>query len=161
MDKKFIEESFPVNEVSQESSKEKYIRDGHISTLHIWWARRPLASSRSSNFAALINEANDIEDWNKKRNFIVKLCKWDNLNNRKIIDQARKEILKSNNGISPKIIDPFAGGGAIPLEAIRLGCNTYASDYNPVAVLIEKCTLEFPIKYKDTLVMYQNGEIGF
>lgn len=146
-EKRFIEESFPVKEVSEESAREKNIRHGHISTLHIWWARRPLASSRATAYAALIPAVKNIEEWNKKRDFIIDLCKWENSNNKDLIEKARKEILEANNGKPPKVLDPFAGGGSIPLEALRLGCETYASDYNPVAVLIEKCTLEYPQKY--------------
>jgi len=151
-EKRFIEESFPVKEVSEESAKEKNIRHGHISTLHIWWARRPLASSRATAYAALIPNPKNAEEWNKKRNFIIELCKWGNSLNKNLIEKARKDILEANGGKAPKILDPFAGGGAIPLEALRLGCETYASDYNPVAVLIEKCTLEYPQKYGEKLV---------
>jgi len=150
-DKRFIEESFPVKEVSEESAKEKNIRHGHISTLHIWWARRPLASSRATAYAALIPASKNTEEWNKKRNFIIELCKWKNSLNKNLIEKARKDILEANGGKIPKVLDPFAGGGAIPLEALRLGCETYASDYNPVAVLIEKCTLEYPQKYGEQL----------
>lgn len=146
-DKRFIEESFPVKEVSKESAREKNIRHGHISTLHIWWARRPLASSRATNYAALIPAPKNIEEWQKERDFIVELCKWENSNNKKILERARRKILEANGGVPPKVLDPFAGGGAIPLEALRLGCETYSNDLNPVAVLIQKCTLEFPQKY--------------
>lgn len=146
-DKRFIEESFPVKEVSEESAKEKSVRHGHISTLHIWWARRPLASSRATNYAALIPAPKDDAEWDKKKQFIIDLCKWGNSNNRHLIDRARKDILEANGGKPPKVLDPFAGGGAIPLEALRLGCETYAGEYNPVANLILKCTLEYPQKY--------------
>lgn len=145
--KRFIEESFPVKEVSEYSSKEKNIRHGHISTLHIWWARRPLASSRASIYAALTPEPVDEEERLKKSQFITRLSKWENSLNREIIEKTHREILEANNGKPPKVLDPFAGGGAIPLEALRLGCETYASDLNPVAVLILKCTLEYPQKY--------------
>ena len=145
--KRFIEESFPVKEVSAESAREKYIRHGHISTLHIWWARKPLASSRATVYAALIPPPKDTEDWNRKRNFISNLSKWENSFNSHLIETARREILETNGGVPPKVLDPFGGGGAIPLEALRLGCETYSSDLNPVAVLIQKCTLEFPQKY--------------
>ena len=145
--KRFIEETFPVKEVSAESAREKYIRHGHISTLHIWWARKPLASSRATAYAALISPPNDTEDWNRKRNFISNLSKWENLLNTHLIETARREILQANGGVPPKVLDPFGGGGAIPLEALRLGCETYSNDLNPVAVLIQKCTLEFPQKY--------------
>jgi hypothetical protein len=146
-DRRFIEEAFPVREVSVESAKEKNIRHGHISTLHIWWARRPLASSRATAYAALIPAPKDEKEREEKKKFIVELSKWENSLNPALIERAREEILKANGGKPPKVLDPFAGGGAIPLEALRLGCEVYASDYNPVAVLIEKCTLEYPQKY--------------
>jgi putative DNA methylase len=151
-DTRFIEYSFPVKEVSREGAKEKNIRHGHISTLHIWWARRPLATSRATNYASLIPAPKSDEEYKKKRNFIIELSKWENSLNQELIDKARKGILEANNGIPPKVLDPFGGGGAIPLEALRLGCEVYSNDYNPVAVLIQKCTLEFPQKYgKETL----------
>jgi len=148
-DKRFIEESFPVKEVSIESAREKNIHHGHISTLHIWWARRPLASSRATNYAALIPTVSpdDKKEFNKKRNFIIDFSKWENSLDQSMIKQAREDVLKANNGKPPKVLDPFGGGGAIPLEALRLGCETYSNDYNPVAVLIQKCTLEYPQKY--------------
>ncbi|MDY6865121.1 MAG: DUF1156 domain-containing protein [Halobacteriota archaeon] len=146
-DKRFIEESFPVKEVSEESAKEKNIRHGHISTLHIWWARRPLASSRATAYAALISTPVDIDEWNKKRQFIIDFSKWENALDPGLIERAREDILKANDGKPPKVLDPFGGGGAIPLEALRLGCETYSNDLNPVAVLIQKCTLEYPQKY--------------
>ena len=145
--KSFIERYFPVKEVSEESAREKNIRHGHISTLHIWWARKPLASSRASVYAALTPEPKDEEERLKRSQFIHNLSKWENSLNKNLIERAREEILKANVGKPPKVLDPFAGGGAIPLEALRLGCETYASDLNPVAVLIEKCTLEYPQKY--------------
>ena len=147
VDKRFIEDSFPVKEVSVESSREKDIRSGHISSLHVWWARRPLSSSRVTSYASLIPAAEDEIDWVKKKNFIIELSKWENTLNNNIIDKAKSDILDLNKGIAPKVLDPFSGGGAIPLEALRLGCETYANDYNPVAVFLEKCTLEFPMKY--------------
>lgn len=146
-DKRLIEVTFPVKEVSEESAREKNIRHGHISTLHIWWARRPLASSRATNYAALVPAPKDIEELENKRQFVAELSKWENSLNEIIIEKARKDILEAFKGRRPRILDPFAGGGAIPLEALRLGCETYASDYNPVAVLILKAVLEYPQKY--------------
>lgn len=146
-DRRFVEETFPVKEVGEEAAREKSIRHGHISTLHIWWARRPLASSRAIDFAALIPVFGKSEENQRKKDFIVKLSKWDNSLNRALVAEARKVILESNGGKPPKVLDPFAGGGAIPLEALRLGCETYASDYNPVATLLLKCTLEYPEKF--------------
>jgi len=145
--KRFIEVSFPVKEVSIESAREKNIRHGHISTLHIWWARRPLASSRATTYAALIPAPKNDLGWHKKRQFIIDLSKWENSLNPVVIEKARKDILEASGGEPLKILDPFAGGGAIPLEALRLGCETYAGEYNPVATLILKCTLEHPQKY--------------
>ncbi|CUT03203.1 DUF1156 domain-containing protein [Candidatus Kryptobacter tengchongensis] len=147
MKKNFIEISFPVKEVSEESAREKNIRHGHISTLHIWWARRPLASSRTTSYAALIPEPEDSVEWEKKRQFIIELSKWENSLNQTIIERARRDILSANGGKPLRVLDPFAGGGSIPLECLRLGLETYAGDYNPVAVLILKCTLEYPQKY--------------
>ena len=156
--KRFIEESFPVKEVSVESAKEKNIRHGHISTLHIWWARRPLASSRSTNFAALVPASDDPVEWQKRRDFIIEFSKWENSLRQDLIERARKEILDANGVVPPKVLDPFAGGGAIPLEALRLGCETYASDLNPVAVLLLKCTLEYPQKHGRPVPKKVTGE---
>jgi adenine-specific DNA methylase len=145
--KRFIETTFPVKEISQISAREKNIRHGHISTLHIWWARRPLAASRATAYAALTGIPKDDNEQKKKREFIINLSKWENSNNTILLEKARKEILDFYGGNPPKVIDPFTGGGSYPLEAMRLGCETYANDYNPVAVLIEKATLEYPQKY--------------
>ena len=145
--KRFIEETFPVKEVSEESAREKNIRHGHISTLHIWWARRPLASSRATAYAALTLPPENTDEWSRKRDFIINLSEWENSLNAPLIERARKEILEANGGVPPKVLDPFGGGGAIPLEALRLGCETYSNDLNPVAVLMQKCTLEYPQKY--------------
>lgn len=146
-DRRFIEESFPVKEVGIESAREKNIRHGHISTLHIWWARRPLSSSRATNYAALIPAPENVDEWNKTREFIINFSKWENSLDQSMIQKAREDILKAYGGKPPKVLDPFGGGGAIPLEALRLGCETYSNDLNPVAVLIQKCTLEYPQKY--------------
>lgn len=158
--RRFIEESFPVKEVSVESAKEKNIRHGNISTLHVWWARRPLASSRATNYAALIPASKNIEQWNKTRQFIIDFSKWENSLNQSMIQKAREDILKANGGKLPKVLDCFAGGGAIPLEALRFGCDVYASDYNPVAVLILKCTLEYPQKFGMPNKVKGNGWTG-
>jgi putative DNA methylase len=145
--KKFIEISFPVKEVSIESAREKNIRHGHISTLHVWWARRPLASSRATNYASLIPAPETIDEWNKKRQFIIDFSKWENSLDPILIDKAIEDIMRANGGKPPRVLDPFGGGGSIPLEALRLGCETYSNDLNPVAILIQKCILEYPQKY--------------
>ncbi len=166
-DRRFLEESFPVKEVSQSSVTEKNIRHGHISTLHIWWARRPLAASRATAYAALVPACDDIEAWLKRRDFIVDLCRWENSHNSHLLERARREIyaahaarlseelgqtvtvedIESGRYPPPRVLDPFAGGGSYPLESLRLGCEAYANDYNPVAVLIEKAILEYPQKF--------------
>ena len=147
MKESFIEQDFPIKEVSMESTREKNIRHGHISTLHIWWARRPLAASRATIYSALTSKATTDQERIEKLAFIAELSKWENSINTRLIERAQKDILHANDGVPPKILDPFAGGGAIPLEALRLGCDVYSSDLNPVAVLIEKATLEYPQRY--------------
>lgn len=151
MKKKFIEYDLPLAVISEESAREKNIRHGHPSTLHIWWARRPLASSRATAFAALIDDPGPENP--EKRAEIMKLIEeitpWEAVKNGNsdAIRRAQAMIAEQYGGTPPKALDPFAGGGSIPLEALRLGCETYASDYNPVAVFIEKATLEWPRKY--------------
>jgi len=142
-------------------------RHGHISTLHIWWARRPLAASRATAYAALVPPPETPEEWQKQRDFIVRLSKWENSLDPSVLEKARRAIyaahaerlsrelgrpvtvedIEAGRVPPPRVLDPFAGGGAIPLEALRLGCEVYAGDYNPVAVLILKATLEYPQKY--------------
>ena len=146
-DKRFIEDTFPVKEISAESALEKHIRRAHISTLHIWWARKPLAASRATATAALMSAPKDIDEWSQKRDFIINFSRWKNSLDLQLIQRARREIIEANGGVPPKVLDPFGGGGSIPLEALRLGCETYSNDLNPVAVLIQKCTLEYPQKY--------------
>jgi len=146
-EKSFIEVTFPIKKVSEESSREKNIRHGHISTLHIWWARRPLASSRATTYAALIPYPSTEKEAKEKAKFIAELSKWENSLNEDYIKKAREDILKANNGKTLRVLDPFSGGGSIPLECLRLGLETHAVEYNPVAVLILKCTLEYPQRY--------------
>ena len=148
MERRFIEESFPIKEISKESNSEKSARHGHPSLLHVWWARRPLAASRSTNYASLIPHKKTKLD--RERNFIENLSKWKNSLNLEYLEIARKNILKHNNRQRPKILDPFAGGGAIPLESLRLNCETFANDYNPVSTLILKCTIEYPQKFNSS-----------
>lgn len=145
--KSFIEVTFPIKEVSEESAREKNIRHGHISTLHIWWARRPLASSRATTYAALISYPSTEKEAKEKAKFIVELSKWENSLKEDLIQKAREDILKTNGGKPLRVLDPFSGGGSIPLECLRLGLETHAVEYNPVAVLILKCTLEYPQRY--------------
>lgn len=159
-EKRFIEASFPVKEVSEESAREKNIRHGHISTLHIWWARKPLAASRAVVYAALTPEPKSEQERLARANFIHELSKWENSLEPYYIEKARKEILEANGGVPPRVLDPFAGGGSIPLETLRLGCETYASDLNPVAVLLEKATLEYPQKYGQPITIKEQTPMG-
>jgi len=145
-ERRFIEEFFPIREIGEESRKEKRNRHGHISTLHLWWARRPLAASRASIYATLIDLPNEEKRVKESYNFITKLAKFENSLNLDILDEAKKNIQKNRNK-TPKVLDPFSGGGSIPLESIRLGCETYASDYNPVSILILKCTFQYPLEF--------------
>lgn len=143
MKKAFIEYDFPLKEVSEHSAREKNIRNGPISTLHPWWARRPQAASRATIYASLIPIPKSEKERKSHLDFIQKLANWDNVNNEKIIEKAKSNILKENGGKSPKVLDPFGGGGSIPFEALRLGCDVLSSDLNPVAVLIQKATIEY------------------
>ncbi len=142
-DRRLIEESFPLKEVSEHSKHEKNVRHGHISTLHIWPARRPLAASRAAIIAALMPDPGDEEGRAELNKKIASITKW-GTENGPALDYFRKEIRKAYGGRAPRVLDMFAGGGAIPLEAMRLGCDVTAIDYNPVAWFILKCTLEFP-----------------
>ncbi|WP_211207072.1 DUF1156 domain-containing protein [Thermus igniterrae] len=142
-ERRLIEHRLPLKEISEASAREKSIRHGHISTLHIWWARRPLAASRAAVFATLV------PDTDENYELVKRIVPWEAVkdgNNPDILE-ARRRVLEANGGQPPRVLDPFAGGGAIPLEALRLGCETYALDLNPVAYLILKATLEYPQKY--------------
>ena len=143
--RRFIEEHFPIKEVSAEASRDKSVRHGHISTLHYWWARRPLAASRSTIYASLIPAATDAKEIECQKRNIAELSRWQNPMNEDVVNKARRHIL-SYNRTAPRVLDPFSGGGSIPLEALRLGCETYASDYNPVATLIVRATTEYPFQ---------------
>jgi putative DNA methylase len=158
MKKKLIEVALPLEAINKESAREKPIRHGHPSTLHLWWARRPLAACRAVLFASLVDDPSSLpeqfpteadQDKERQRLFrlIEELVKWDNSNNPTILKAAHDEILKSTNGHPPPIYDPFCGGGSIPLEAQRLGLEAHGSDLNPVAVLITKALIEIPPKF--------------
>lgn len=156
--RKLIEVALPLEAINRESAREKSIRHGHPSTLHLWWARRPLAACRAVLFAQLVDDPSarpeefptqEAQDVERQRLFalIEELVKWENTTNEKLLAEAHAEILKSTDGKPPPILDPFAGGGSIPLEAQRLGLEAHASDLNPVAVLINKALIELPPKW--------------
>jgi putative DNA methylase len=174
--KKLIEVALPLEAINEASAREKSIRHGHPSTLHLWWARRPLAAARAVIFAQMVDDPSSYPDLfptekaqekERQRLFriIEDLVKWENTTNEEVIQKARDEIWRSwrrtcaenadhpradeifNRDKLPAFHDPFAGGGALPLEAQRLGLEAYASDLNPVAVLINKAMIEIPPKF--------------
>ena len=156
--RKLIEVALPLEAINKASAREKSIRHGHPSTLHLWWARRPLAACRAVLFASLVDDPSShpdkfpdeaAQDEERQRLFrlIEELVKWENTTNETVLDAARAEIMKSTDGNPPPVLDPFAGGGSIPLEAQRLGLEAHASDLNPVAVLINKALIEIPPKF--------------
>lgn len=175
-DRRLIEDFLPIQAISAEASREKSVRKGHISTLHLWWARRPLVACRAAVYGALVPASRFIPENgpdNKKQSlgranaakFIERLCKYPG--NPTVIKEAQRHILEAHaerltketgkpvtiedieegRAPRPKVLDMFAGGGAIPLEALRLGCEAYALDLNPVAHIIQLCTLVYPQKY--------------
>ena len=176
--KKLIEVALPLDAINAASAREKSIRHGHPSTLHLWWARRPLAAARAVIFAQMVDdpasvpelfptEAEQERERTRLFRLIEELVKWKNTTNEGLLERAREEIRNSwrraceDNSAHPHAAelfdperlpafhDPFAGGGALPLEAQRLGLEAYASDLNPVAVLINKAMIEIPPKFAD------------
>lgn len=156
--KKLIEVALPLDKINEACAREKSIRHGHPSTLHLWWARRPLAAARAVIWASLVDDPSSHpelfpteEDQHQERErlfaILEKLVIWENSNNQDVLDAAKKEILKYNHGEFPTLLDPFAGGGAIPLEAQRLGLKAIAHDLNPVAVMINKAMIEIPPRF--------------
>jgi len=175
-DRRLIEDYLPIQAISAEAAREKSVRKGHISTLHLWWARRPLVACRAAVYGALVPASRFVPENgpdNKKQSlgranaakFVERLCKYPG--NPTVIKEAQRHILEAHaerlttetgkkvtvedieegHAPRPKVLDMFAGGGAIPLEALRLGCEAYALELNPVAHIIELCTLVYPQKY--------------
>jgi putative DNA methylase len=158
--RKLIEVALPLEVINRESAREKSIRHGHPSTLHLWWARRPLAAARAVLFAQLVDDPSSLPEQfptkelqkaerERLHKIIERLVVWENTRDVRLLAEARAEIMKSCGGNPPAILDPFAGGGTIPLEAQRLGLEAHASDLNPVAVLINKALIEIPPKFRD------------
>lgn len=156
--KKLIEVALPLEAINAESAREKSIRHGHPSTLHLWWARRPLATARAVIWSSLVDDPSshpdqfpteEAQQQERERLFAIltRLVKWENSNDEAILAEAKAEIMKSTGGNPPALLDPFAGGGAIPLEAQRLGLEAHAHDLNPVAVMINKAMIEIPPKF--------------
>lgn len=174
--RKLIEVSLPLEAINQASVYEKFIRMGHPNVLHQWWSRKPLSAARGVLFASIVDDPSEymddekeiIEERERLFHLIDPLVQWENIDNQPILDKARLEmarsvarqsgqdipigkaaILEYLHEYGPVFLDPFAGGGSIPLEAQRLGLRTYASDLNPVAVLINKAMLEIPGRFRD------------
>ena len=157
--KKLIEVALPLEAINRSAAEEKSVpRRGHPATLHLWWARRPLAACRAVLFASLVNDPSSYpeefpseSDQKRERErlfgLIEELVKWENTNDERILEKAQAEILKSTDGNPPPVLDPFCGGGSIPLEAQRLGLEAHGSDLNPVAVLITKAMIEIPPRF--------------
>lgn len=156
--KKLIEVALPLEKINAESAREKSIRHGHPSTLHLWWARRPLAAARAVIWSSLVDDPSSHpekfpteEEQNRERQRLFRILEdlvvWENSNNERVLEAAKAEILKSTNGNPPELLDPFAGGGAIPLEAQRLGLKAHAHDLNPVSVMINKAMIEIPPRF--------------
>lgn len=169
--KKLIEVALPLEKINAESAREKSIRHGHPSTLHLWWARRPLAAARAVIWASLVDDPSSHpeqfpteEDQNTERQRLFKILEdlvvWENSNNEKVLDAAKAEIMKSTNGNPPALLDPFAGGGAIPLEAQRLGLEAHAHDLNPVAVMINKAMIEIPPKFSGMAPVNSDAQVN-
>lgn len=178
--KKLIEVALPLEKINNESAREKNIRYGHPSTLHLWWARRPLAAARAVIWASLVDDPSSHpemfpteEEQNKERQRLFRILEnlvvWENSTDEKILNQAKKEIEKYTDGKEIALLDPFAGGGAIPLEAQRLGLEVYAHDLNPVAVMINKAMIEIPSLFAGSravneeahnIIGYENGLSG-
>ncbi len=157
--KKLIEVALPLAKINLEAAREKSIRHGHPSTLHLWWARRPLAATRAVLWSSLVDdpsahpdkfpsEEEQAEERRRLFDILERLVPWEATNDEAVMREARSEILKSCEGVLPRILDPFGGGGSIPLESVRLGMPTFTGDLNPVAVLIQRAMLEIPGRFK-------------
>ena len=166
--KKLIETSLPLEAINAASAREKSIRHGHPSTLHLYWSRKPLATARAVLFAQLVDdpasrpeEFPTVEEQDAERArlhaLMEELVVWENSNDEPLLRRAREEIRKSNGGELPAVLDPFAGGGSIPLDAQRLGLEAHASDLNPLAVLINKALIEIPPKFAGQEPVHPGG----
>lgn len=158
MSKKLIEVALPLDAINKESAREKSIRYGHPSTLHLWWARRPLAAARAVIWSSLVDDPSEHPEkfpdeaaQNKERERLFGVLRdlivWENSTDEEVLSKAKKEIADSVGTDTLSLLDPFAGGGSIPLEAQRLGLNAIACDLNPVAVMINKATIEIPARF--------------
>lgn len=147
MNRRLIEEELPLKSINAASKKEKSAQLGHISTMHLWWARRPLAMSRAVVFGTLLPDPNEAVERKKIMSLVAQASPFKESTKPARIGPLRELLANAYPEGRPKVLDCFAGGGAIPLEALRLGCDVTAIDLNPVAHLIEKCALEYPQRF--------------
>lgn len=169
--KKLIEVSMPIDAINAACVREKSIRHGHPSTLHIYWARRPLAATRAVLFAQLIDDpssrpdlfptvAEQDEERRRLHRLIERAVRWEATNDHRLLDELKAELAKQFPEGLPTVLDPFAGGGAIPIESARLGLPTEASDLNPLAVLLNKAMIEIPQRFIDRPSLNNSEELG-
>lgn len=185
MPRKLIEVALPLDAINQQSAREKSIRKGHPSTLHLWWSRKPTATSRAVLFSQLVDDPSErYEEFleaaraegeadpesaaeraveaERRRLFtlITRMVNWDNIGDEHLMREVREEIRRSTGGEPPTVLDPFAGGSSIPLEAQRLGLEAHASDLNPVAVLINKALIEIPPRFAGRAPVFPGADDG-
>ena len=185
MPRKLIEVALPLDAINQQSAREKSIRKGHPSTLHLWWSRKPTATSRAVLFSQLVDDPSErYEEFleaaraageadpesaaeraveaERRRLFtlITRMVNWDNIGDEHLMREVREEIRRSTGEEPPAVLDPFAGGGSIPLEAQRLGLEAHASDLNPVAVLINKALIEIPPRFAGRAPVFPGSDDG-
>ena len=185
MPRKLIEVALPLDAINQQSAREKSIRKGHPSTLHLWWSRKPTATSRAVLFSQLVDDPSErYEEFleaaraageadpesaaeraveaERRRLFtlITRMVNWDNIGDEHLMRDVREEIRRSTGEEPPAVLDPFAGGGSIPMEAQRLGLEAHASDLNPVAVLINKALIEIPPRFAGRAPVFPGADDG-
>ena len=185
MPRKLIEVALPLDAINQQSAREKSIRKGHPSTLHLWWSRKPTATARAVLFSQLVDDPSErYEEFleaaraegeadpesaaeraveaERRRLFtlITRMVNWDNIGDEHLMREVREEIGRSTGEEPPAVLDPFAGGGSIPLEAQRLGLEAHASDLNPVAVLINKALIEIPPRFAGRAPVFPGADDG-
>lgn len=185
MPRKLIEVALPLDAINQQSAREKSIRKGHPSTLHLWWSRKPTATSRAVLFSQLVDDPSEryeefleaaraegeadpesaaerAAEAERRRLFtlITRMVNWDNIGDEHLMREIREEIRRSTGEEPPAVLDPFAGGGSIPLEAQRLGLEAHASDLNPVAVLINKALIEIPPRFAGRAPVFPGADDG-
>lgn len=185
MPRKLIEVALPLDAINQQSAREKSIRKGHPSTLHLWWSRKPTATARAVLFSQLVDDPSErYEEFlevaraagetdpesaaeraveaERRRLFtlITRMVNWDNIGDEHLMREVREEIRRSTGDEPPAVLDPFAGGGSIPLEAQRLGLESHASDLNPVAVLINKALIEIPPRFAGRAPVFPGADDG-